>query len=77
MHRSRDGGIRYDDRLLFMVEKELDYRFVKAVSQPVHDGSAYYLLSDSPFTHDPRKTVFKQWLQAEFRKTCEKAANKT
>ncbi|ABR74678.1 LysR family transcriptional regulator [Actinobacillus succinogenes] len=61
----------------FMVEKELDYRFVKAVSQPVHDGSAYYLLSDSPFTHDPRKTVFKQWLQAEFRKTCEKAANKT
>ena len=34
-------------------------------SPVVQDGSAYFLLSQSAFEEDSRKTLFLEWLKAE------------
>ena len=51
----------------YMVEKELDFQMLDMLSPIVQDGSAYYLLSASPFEDDPNKVIFKDWLIEEMR----------
>ena len=51
----------------YMVEKELDFQMLDMLSPIVQDGSAYYLLSASPFEDDPHKVIFKDWLIEEMR----------
>jgi hypothetical protein len=42
-----------------MIEKELDFHKLQILSPIVQDGSAYYLLSASPFDDDQRKVIFQ------------------
>ena len=51
----------------YMVEKELDFQMLDMLSPIVQDGSAYYLLSASPFEDDQHKVIFKGWLIEEMR----------
>ncbi len=51
----------------YMVEKELDFQMLDMLTPIVQDGSAYYLLSASPFEDDPNKVIFKDWLIEEMR----------
>ena len=51
----------------YMVEKELDFQMLDMLTPIVQDGSAYYLLSASPFEDDPHKVIFKDWLIEEMR----------
>lgn len=50
---------------IFMIEKEISHNFLELEHPPVADGSAYHLLSDTPFYEDERKVIFKNWLKAE------------
>ena len=54
---------------VFMVEKELQHHTVQAKLPVFADGSAYHLLSATPFAEDPRKLVFMQWLKQEMSAT--------
>lgn len=45
-----------------MVEKELQAGLLISTTPPILDGSAYYLLSDTPFEQDVRKVAFLAWL---------------
>lgn len=49
----------------FMVEKELENGLLALCKPPIHDGSAYYLLSETAFEEDNRKKVFLDWLRME------------
>lgn len=49
----------------FTVEQELTHRLLQVVQSPFTDGSAYHLLSATPFCDDDRKLVFKEWHQQE------------
>ena len=51
----------------YMVEKEIDFQMLDMITPIVQDGSAYYLLSVSPFEDDPHKVIFKDWLIEEMR----------
>lgn len=51
----------------YMVEKELDYQVFEMLTPIEPDGSAYYLLSASPFEDDVHKVLFKNWLIDEMR----------
>lgn len=48
-----------------MVKKELESGLLASTAPPVLDGSAYYLLSDTPFEEDKRKLGFLQWLEQQ------------
>lgn len=50
---------------IYMIEKELQWQSLKATSSLVHDGSCYYLLSQTAFEADPRKLIFLEWLKEE------------
>ena len=54
---------------VYMIEKEFDFQILKMLCPVIEDGSAYYLLSSSPFEDDPRKIIFKQWLIEEMQMT--------
>jgi DNA-binding transcriptional LysR family regulator len=49
----------------YMVEKEFDFQMLHRLTPAIPDGSAYYLLSASPFDDDPRKVIFQQMLTEE------------
>ncbi|MEG0482565.1 MAG: LysR family transcriptional regulator [Acinetobacter sp.] len=51
----------------YMIEKELDYQVFEMLTPIDLDGSAYYLLSASPFEDDLHKVIFKNWLIEEMR----------
>ncbi|MBI1450508.1 MULTISPECIES: LysR family transcriptional regulator [Acinetobacter] len=50
---------------IYMIEKELDLKSLDQLTQPIQDGSSYYLLSHTSFTEDPRKIIFLNWLKNE------------
>ena len=50
---------------IYMAEKELQNNLLHPVTQPVNDGSAYYLLSHTAFEEDERKLIFLEWLRSE------------
>ncbi|MEG2357714.1 LysR family transcriptional regulator [Acinetobacter sp.] len=50
---------------IYMIEKELEYGFLANMAPAFKDGSAYHLLSNTPFEHDCRKAMFMQWLKKE------------
>ena len=50
---------------IYMIEKELEYSFLENIAPAFKDGSAYYLLSNTPFENDCRKAIFMQWLKKE------------
>ena len=49
----------------YMIEKELDLNLLEPISEPIHDGSSYYLLSNTSYDVDPRKKIFLHWLKKE------------
>lgn len=49
-----------------MIDKEIQDGVLKYDSPPVPDGSAYYLLSRTPYEDDERKRIFLAWLKKEF-----------
>lgn len=48
-----------------MVEKELQAGLLISTTPPILDGSAYYLLSDTPFEQDAQKMAFLAWLRQQ------------
>lgn len=50
---------------IYMIEKEMEFNFIKTIMPPFRDESAYYLLSKSSFEEDPRKLIFLNWLKNE------------
>lgn len=50
----------------FMVEHDLIEGRLVAPYGFIPDGSAYCLLSETDFSEDPRKTIFLDWLRAQF-----------
>ena len=48
-----------------MVEKELQAGLLISTTPPILDGSAYYLLSDTPFEQDAQKVAFLAWLRQQ------------
>ena len=53
----------------YMIEKELKYEMLDIVEPIFKDGSAYYLLSNTPFEQDNRKIIFLKWLKQEMEKS--------
>lgn len=50
---------------IYMIEKELELKALDQLTQPIQDGSSYYLLSHTSFKEDPRKIIFLNWLKNE------------
>ena len=50
---------------IYMIEKELSWKFLEKTTPAFQDGSAYYLLSHKAFEEDPRKIIFLEWLKQE------------
>nr|WP_174505211.1 LysR family transcriptional regulator [Acinetobacter sp. Marseille-Q1620] len=59
------AGLGVTTLSIYMIEKELEYSFLKMLVPAFKDGSAYYLLSHSAFEEDPRKLIFLEWLKQE------------
>lgn len=53
----------------YMVEREIQYQMLTALTPVYADGSSYYLLSAHPFEYDIRKLLLRDWLRDEMKKS--------
>lgn len=61
----------------YIIEKELSWGALKKITDPMKDGSSYYLLSKTDFQQDPRKIIFLDWLKKEMLASQETCINST